>query len=98
MTYKDSSDWNDLNELKCLVILKVLKLENYPRNRQMELCEELARKSKLTKGSISAKVSNFKSLDGINKKSNASKNSKMIYDSYNKFNIEELKNIIIELN
>ena len=68
-----------INELRCLVILKKLISENFPRNRQMELCREVARKSNLSSGSISAKVSNFKSLAGINNKSNASNNSKIIY-------------------
>ncbi len=97
MTYKENSDWNDINELKCLVILKMLISENFPRNRQMELSVELAIKSKLSKESISAKVSNYKSLAGINKKSNASKNSKIIFEKYNKYSIKELQNIITKI-
>jgi len=94
MNYKDSSDWNDVNELRCLVILKKLTLENFPRKRQMELCKEVASKCNLTSGSISAKVSNYKSLAGINNASNYSTNSKLIYEKYNKLSIIELEKLI----
>lgn len=96
MTYKDNSDWNDINEIRCLIILKILILENFPRNRQMELSKELARISKLSKESISAKVSNFKSLAKINNNSNASKNSKLIFEKYNGYTIIELQKMISE--
>jgi hypothetical protein len=97
MNYKDTSDWNDINELRCLVILKKLISENFPRNRQMELCREVARKSNLSSGSISAKVSNFKSLAGINNKSNASNNSKIIYKKYHQYSVVDLEKLISEL-
>lgn len=97
MNYKDSSDWNDLNELRCLVILKKLIAENFPRNRQMELCREVASKCNLTSGSISAKVCNFKSLEGVNNKSNASNNSKIIYKKYNQLSLVELEKLISKL-
>lgn len=96
MTYKDNSDWNDINEIRCLIILKILILENFPRNRQMELSKELARTSKLSKESISAKVSNFKSLAKINNNSNASKNSKLVFEKYNGYTIVELQKTISE--
>lgn len=97
MNYKDSSDWNDINELRCLVILKKLIAENFPRNRQMELCREVASKCNLTSESISAKVSNYKSLAGINNNSNASNNSKIIYKKYNQLSVDELEKIISKL-
>lgn len=97
MNYKDSSDWNDINELSCLVILKKLILENFPRKRQMELCREMASKCNLTSGSISAKVSNYKSLASINNKSNASNNSKIIFKKYNQLPVIELEKMISEL-
>ena len=97
MNYKDSSDWNDINELRCLVILKKLIAENFPRNRQMELCREVTKKCKLTSESISAKVSNYKSLAGINNNSNASNNSKIIYKKYNQLSVDELEKIISKL-
>ena len=97
MKYKDSSDWNDINELRCLVILKKLIAENFPRNRQMELSREMANECNLTSGSISAKVSNFKSLAGVNNKSNASNNSKIIYKKYNQFSVDELEKMILKL-
>lgn len=97
MNYKDTSDWNDLNEIRCLLILKILIEENFPRNRQMQLCNEIATKSNLTSGSLSAKVSNYKSLAGINNKSNASKNSKIIYEKYMQYSISELEKVIAAL-
>jgi|694.fasta_scaffold79599_4 hypothetical protein len=97
MNYKDTSDWNNINELRCLLILKKLTDENFPRNRQMQLCREVANISNLTSGSISAKVSNYKSLAGINNKSNVSNNSKIIYKKYKQYSISELEKVIVEL-
>ncbi len=97
MNYKDTSDWNDLNEIRCLLILKILIKENFPRKRQMQLCNEIAMKSNLSSGSLSAKVSNYKSLAGINNESNASKNSKIIYEKYMQYSIPELEKVIAEL-
>lgn len=97
MNYKDSSDWNDINELRCLVILMKLIDENFPRKRQIELSREMASKCNLTIGSISAKVSNYKSLAGVNNKSNSSNNSKIIYKKYHQFSVIELEKLIFEL-
>ena len=97
MNYKDTSDWNDINELRCLLILKKLIDENFPRNRQMELCREVAKINNLTSGSISAKVSNYKSLAGINNKSNFSNNSIIIYEKCKQYSISELEKVIAEL-
>ncbi len=58
MNYKDNSDWNDINELRCLLILKELIDENFYRKRQIELSREMASKCNLKIGSIIAKVSN----------------------------------------
>jgi hypothetical protein len=97
MNYKDTSDWNDINELRCLLILKKLIDENFPRNRQMQLCREVTIISNLTSGSISAKVSNYKSLAGINNKSNVSNSSKIIYEKHKQYSISELDKVIAEL-
>lgn len=63
----------------------------------MELCREVARKSNLSSGSISVKVCDFKSLSGINNKSNASNNSKIIYKKYDQYTEVELEKLISEL-
>lgn len=97
MNYKVESDWNDLNELRCLVILKKIISEGFPRNRQIELCRELARNCNLSVGSLSAKVSNYKSLAGINNNSNASNNSKIIFEKYNQYSLTELEKIIYDM-
>ena len=51
----------------------------------------------LSSGSISAKVSNFKSLEGVNNNSNASNNSKIIYKKYNQLSVDELEKMILKL-
>jgi hypothetical protein len=76
---------------------KKLIAENFPRNWQIELCKEVERKCNLTSGSLSAKVSNYKSLAKINNPSNYSTNSKLIYEKYNNLSIVELEEIIISL-
>ena len=97
MTYKNNSEWNESNEIKCFIIFKQLEKEMFPRNRQMELCEEMAKETKLEKGNIIAKVSNYKSIAGINNPSNASKNTKRIYATYKYHDIDELKKFLKKL-
>jgi hypothetical protein len=36
MTYKESSEWNEQNEMRCLAIFKKLASENFPHGQQME--------------------------------------------------------------
>jgi hypothetical protein len=91
MSYRKDSEWNDKNELKCLIIFKKLEKENFPRGGQIFYCREIAQNTKLSVGNISAKVGNFKSIAGINKKSNASKNTKEIYDKYCNYSINEIE-------
>jgi hypothetical protein len=79
MAYKDSSEWNEENEIRCLVIFKKLEAENFPSGKQVEYCRALALATNLDAGNISAKVSNYKSEAGINKPSNASENTKCVY-------------------
>jgi hypothetical protein len=92
--YRQSSEWNDKNELRCLVILKKLQEANFRRGMQIGLCREMARITNLSEGNISAKVCNFKSVAGINRSSNASSNTVSIYRQYNGLSINELQQII----
>ncbi|MGH1441809.1 MAG: hypothetical protein ACRBBR_16970, partial [Cellvibrionaceae bacterium] len=78
--YRRTSEWNDENELRCLVIFKKLVEASFPRGMQIELCREMAHHTNLDVGNISAKVSNFKSVAGINNESNASANTVSIYN------------------
>jgi hypothetical protein len=94
MSYKLDSFWNDINELHCLLAFKKLRVANFPRGMQMELSTEIALISNMTPGNISAKISNFKSVAGVNKHSNASANTKRIYHRYSSFSIQELQEII----
>jgi hypothetical protein len=94
MAYSKDSDWNELFELECLLILKKLELNGFPRGMQMELCNTLSKNSPLSKENISAKVSNYKSIAGINNKSNASKNTQIVYETYAHKSIPQLEQII----
>ena len=93
MTYRKDSGWNDKTEMMCLLILKRLQAEGFPRGRQSELCEEMANRSEifLTKKSIQAKVGNYKSIAKINNSSNASKGTERIYNKSHNFSIKQLE-------
>lgn len=86
-------NWDDNKELQCLVIFKYLKENNFPRGKQMELSKKLSYITNLSYGSISAKVSNFKSIAKINNSSNASNNSKRVYSKYINMELVELYTI-----
>lgn len=94
MAYKDSSLWDERNEIRCLIILKRLLAEGFPRGRQMELCREMSSLTGLEPGNISAKVGNYKSVAGINKASNASVNTKLVFERYGNFSVEELEALL----
>lgn len=97
MSFRESSNWNELNELRSLVIFKKLELEGFPRNKQMELCKAMALKTHLDAGNISAKVSNYKSVAGINNPSNASVNTKEIYKKYGSLSLSEIEKHVAKL-
>ena len=94
MSYRKKSEWNEQNEIRCLIIFQRLKEESFPRGRQMEYCQDMSKSTNLNVGNISAKVSNYKSVAGINKPSNASQNTKEIYEEYKNFTIKELEDLI----
>ena len=97
MTYKKNSNWNDKNELKCLLIFKKLKAEYFPRGKQAKYCREMASTTNLDKGNISAKVCNYKSVAGINNHSNASKNTIRIYNKYGHLSVNKISSLIDKL-
>jgi hypothetical protein len=97
MSYRDDSEWNEKNELKCLFIFKKLEAEKFPRGKQMEYCREMERSTNLDAGNISAKVSNYKSVANINNASNASENTKEIYKKYNHLSLREIQDLINSL-
>jgi len=94
MTYRDNSNWNKQNELKCLLIFKKLEAENFPRGKQIDYCKSMEKITNLSVGSISAKVCNYKSVAQINNDSNASKNTIDIYCKYGSLSISEILNLI----
>jgi len=94
MSFKDSSNWNEKNELKAFMIFQRLKELNFPRGKQMKLCREMEKETNLDAGNISAKVSNYKSVAGINNNSNASNDTKETYSKYKDYSIEKLEELI----
>ena len=94
MSYNGNSEWNEKNEIRCLIIFKKLESEGFPRGKQMKFCREMALLSKLDAGNISAKVSNYKSVAGINNHSHASLNTIDLYKRYCDFSIPQLKTLI----
>ena len=94
MGYRKTSQWNEINELRCLIIFKKLQADNFPRGKQMEYCREMSMVTKLDPGNISAKVSNYKSVAGVNNASNASTNSIELYKLYCHLSIVELNKMV----
>lgn len=94
MSYRENSEWNETNEIRCLIIFQRLKEENFPYGKQIQYCQDMSKSTNLDVGSISAKVSNYKSVAGINKPSNASQNTKEIYEKYKNFTIKQLEDLV----
>lgn len=92
--YKANSNWSDVNELKCLQILKQLIEANFPRGLQKQLCRKLSSTTNLKWNSISAKVSNYKSIAGLNSPSNASNNTKYFYELFGNYSSQQLEAVI----
>lgn len=98
MSFKESSGWNEKTELEAYRIFRILLEKNFPRGMQSKLCEEMSKNvEKLDKGNISAKVSNYKSEAGINKRSNSSNETKTNYLKYKEYTIEKIEKIISKL-
>lgn len=97
MTYRSGSDWNEKNELKCLLIFKKLETEGFPWGKQTDYCREMEISTSLDVGNISAKVSNYKSVAKVNNNSNASKNTIRIYNEYGPLSVDKILSIIEKL-
>ena len=99
MSYREDSGWNDKNELRCLLILRKVQEERFPRGLRMHYCRRMAELPDviLTPGSISAKVGNFMSVAGIGRPSNYSENTRRIYEQYKNYSIQELEEVINRL-
>ncbi len=107
MAYEYGSGWNDITELQCLLIMKKLVFikgtaEKFPRGPQADLCRELLAKLKkignpLTYESLSAKVSNYKSVAGYNEEHKTSENTRRLHSEYEKYTIKELELVIIKM-
>ncbi|MGY5693205.1 hypothetical protein ACXHQ2_23210, partial [Vibrio chemaguriensis] len=97
MSYRDTSLWNDLNELRCLEAFKKLESEGFPRGKQSEYAREISLKSGLEVGNISAKICNYKSVAGINNESHASINTRDFYNKYKSYSISEIHDLVKSL-
>ncbi len=94
MSFRNDSNWNERNELKAFLIFKKLEALDFPRGKQIELCREMEKETNLDAGNISAKVSNYKSVAGINNSSNASSDTKENYSKYKDCSIAKLEELI----
>ena len=94
MSYRELSTWNEANELRCLLIFKKLQAAKFKRGMQMDYCRTMSAQTQLDAGSISAKVSNYKSVAGVNGSSHASSNTKEVFKLYGNLSIQELVDLI----
>ena len=94
MSHKKNSGWNDINEIRCFIILKKLQESNY-QGKFSRLSQEMSnlKDVNLLPGTIRMKVSNFKYLltDGKEGLSSYSKDTKRIYEKYRKHSIGDLE-------
>ena len=92
--YRSGSGWSDLNELRCLLAYKQLEEASFPRNKLSELARDIALISCLDAGSVKAKIGNYKSVAGVTGKSNASKNTKLIYGKYGHLSSDDILDLL----
>ena len=97
-TYSKNSNWNDNAELQCLMAYKLLKEADFPRGMQIQICDNLSSKLNISKGSLSAKIANYKSVAGDNKSSNASKNTIYFFSQFHHVTVNQLREIIEKTN
>lgn len=92
-SYRKGYNWNDCNEMRCLLILKKCEAENFPKGKQSELCREMANIPNigLSERKIGSRVSDYKKLAEGKKDSHASQNTRRIYNEYKDTPIEQLK-------
>ena len=94
--YESGSGWSDKNEMRCLLIFKKLKAQNFPRGLQAKLCWEMAETPgvNLLAKTISTKVSDFKKVAKGKNKIHASANTIRIYKEYENHSISQLERAI----
>jgi len=63
----------------------------------MKYCRAMDETCKLSAGSVSAKVSNYKSIAGVNAHSNASSNSIDVYGKYGHLSILDIEAEIVRI-
>ncbi len=97
MSYRANSNWNEKNEILCLIIFKKLEEAKFPPRKQIEYCRNMSIFANLSPENISAKVCNYKSVAGINKDSNASINTVNIFKKYGQKSIKELEKFVNDL-
>ena len=97
MSYRKDSNWDEANEIRCLIIFKKLEAEKFPRGKQIDYCRKLAKVVNLDVGNLSAKVSNYKSVAGVNNPSHHSTNTERIYKKYGRLSVSKLKALLSDV-
>ncbi len=91
------SEWNEANEIRCLIIFKRLFVEDFPRGKQIEYCRGLSKRVKISADRLSARVSGYKSAAGMIQSSEASATTIRLYIKYRHTSINELEGILSRL-
>jgi hypothetical protein len=92
--FNKNSGWSFELELECFIIYKLLEVENFPRGKHSELCEQLAKSTIVSFDSIKAKVGNFKSELGVNNPSHSSEATVFIASTFGKMTLNEAKALL----
>lgn len=94
MGYRSGSLWSEANEIRCLIAFRRLQEAGFPRGLQIQLCRELSAKTGIPTGSLHAKIGNYKSVAGVIGKSNASKNTREVFEKYGQMPIVDLEQLV----
>ncbi|MDT8448502.1 MAG: hypothetical protein RRB13_16550 [bacterium] len=97
MSYLNGSNWNDLNEMRCLLIYLKLKSESPKRGAQQAYCQAIEQKAGISSGSLSSKVSDYSKISGGNRSSHFSQNTQRIFEQFGHFAISEVEKEILRL-
>ncbi len=93
MSYRTTIQWNEKNEIRCLIIFKKLQAEKFPRGKQTVYCREMSKSTNIDPKKIIAKVSNYKAAARINFASNASVKTTELFNKYGQLPIKKLEKL-----
>lgn len=95
MNYRDASVWDEKNEIRCLIIFKKLQANQYRKGKQAVYCREMSLITKISPSIISAKVSVYKSVAGVNNATKVAVNTVEVYKKYGHLSAQELEKLIL---